>query len=84
MSPSFSMYSEGKPWTICSLTEAQIEYGKPLYPLNVGSAPASRIIFSAARSISIVVMPGFDQRAEVRQHLADQLTRGPHLLDFFF
>src|SRR3954449_13300715 len=46
------------PCTTIELGEAQIEPGKPRYPLKAGSAPCERISFSAARSSSSVVTPG--------------------------
>jgi len=45
------------PWTIIELGEAQIEPGKPRYPLNVGVPPRPRMNFSASRSSSAVVTP---------------------------
>src|SRR3954453_14215785 len=45
------------PWTTIALGEAQIEPGKPRYPLNEGTAPWERMNFSAAWSSSAVVTP---------------------------
>src|SRR3954471_3801912 len=45
------------PWTPIKFGEAQIEPGKPRYPLNAGVAPCERMYFSAARSRSAVVTP---------------------------
>src|SRR3954462_5415259 len=45
------------PWTTIEFGEAQIEPGKPRYPLNAGVAPCERMYFSAARSRSAVVTP---------------------------
>src|SRR3954451_1446259 len=45
------------PWTTIEFGEAQIEPGKPRYPLNAGVAPCERMYFSAARSRSSVVTP---------------------------
>jgi hypothetical protein len=60
MSPSSrTVFCEGKPWTICSLTDAQMLPGKPPYPLKVGMAPWSLMKRSTAVSISLVVTPGF-------------------------
>src|SRR3954453_12198564 len=45
------------PWTTIALGEAQIEPGKPRYPLNEGTAPWERMNFSAAWSSSAVDTP---------------------------
>src|SRR3954449_2300959 len=45
------------PCTTIELGDAQIEPGKPRYPLNAGSPPCERMNFSAASSSSAVVTP---------------------------
>src|SRR3954453_15305503 len=61
------------PWTTIEFGEAQIEPGKPRYPLNAGVAPCERMYFSAARSRSAVVTPSrtLDSRSlSVRTRMA--------------
>src|SRR3954447_20993730 len=61
------------PWTTIEFGEAQIEPGKPRYPLNAGVAPCERMYFSAARSRSAVVTPSrtLDSRSlRVRTRMA--------------
>ena len=58
MSPATSLRDDGIPWTTCSFTDAQMVAGYPWYPLNAGSAPASRNRRSARASTSAVVTPG--------------------------
>ena len=45
------------PWTTIAFGEAQIDPGKPRYPLNDGIAPCERMYVSAASSSSRVVTP---------------------------
>src|SRR4051794_7694814 len=61
------------PWTTIEFGEAQIEPGKPRYPLNAGVAPCERMYFSAASSRSAVVTPSrtFDSSSlSVRTRMA--------------
>jgi len=59
MSPSSSTRSGlGMPCTISSLIEAQMEAGKPRYPLKEGIAPSCSMMREAIFSSSAVVMPG--------------------------
>jgi hypothetical protein len=58
MSPRFSWYEPGMPCTTIELGDAQMEPGKPRYPLKAGSAPWERMKRSAAASRSAVVTPG--------------------------
>src|SRR6188768_3691349 len=52
------------------LGEAQIEPGKPRYPLNDASAPCARMKRSAASSSSAVVTPGWHLERSIRTHRA--------------
>src|ERR687894_84782 len=58
MSPRFSLYGPGIPCTTIEFGDAQIEPGKPRYPLKAGSALCERMNRSAAPSSSPVVTPG--------------------------
>src|SRR2546423_12969157 len=58
MSPRASLYGPGMPCTTMELGDAQIDPGKPRYPLKAGSPPCERMKRSAARSSSSVVTPG--------------------------
>src|SRR5512146_2304697 len=55
------------PWTTSELGDAQIEPGKPRYPLKAGSASWERMNFSAALSSSFVVTPGRTLPASIRR-----------------
>src|SRR5919199_585691 len=56
------------PCTTIEFGDAQIELGKPRYPLNAGSPPWLRMNFSAEPSSSRVVTPGLHfERSIVRQ-----------------
>src|SRR3954447_18717396 len=57
-SPRESLNLPGMPCTTMSFGDAQIEPGKPRYPLNAGVAPCERMNFSAAASRSSVLTPG--------------------------
>src|SRR2546430_2581783 len=73
-SPSRSTWVDaGIACTICSLTLEQIVAGKPWYPLNDGTAPASRTTDSASASRSAVLTPG--ATASRSRPSADATTR---------
>ena len=72
MSPSLrTTAADGMPWTICSLTDAQMEPGNPPYPLNAGTPPSRRMSVSANSSSSSVDTPGCTRLPTSRSTLAE-------------
>src|SRR4051794_9023489 len=69
-SPRLSSYGPGMPWTTIEFGEAQIEPGKPRYPLNDASAPWAAMKRSAASSSSAVVTPGWHLELSMRTQRA--------------
>src|SRR3954453_19202309 len=55
------------PCTTIEFGEAQIEPGKPRYPLKDGSAPCERMNFSALSSSSLVVTPALAFEPSIRR-----------------
>ena len=81
MSPLSSGRDEGMPCTTCSFTDAQTVAGYPWYPLNAGSAPASRTRRSASSSMSDVRDAGHDHLPQLGENPRHELIHPPQLVN---
>ena len=82
MSPSLrTTAADGMPWTICSLTDAQMEPGNPPYPLNAGTPPSRRMSVSANSSKLERRHARLHALAHLAQHFGRDAARFLHGLD---